>query len=157
MPLCCTALCKKPGINVAAFEKSAIKSSKVYIKLTKNQSTWFCIHHFAMIQITRTYQMISLHEGAAVYQQVFFNKISSSSFQPVVIHCLAALDLGSGVEQPFGCPSDRAVHREVHGLDIVGQHGRRFVLLRHTHRPQGRPYLICTSRSGNVRRQCWDC
>ena len=33
-----------------------------------------------------------------------------------------------------------AVHEEVDGLDIGGQHGRRFVLLRHTHRPQRRPY-----------------
>jgi len=31
-----------------------------------------------------------------------------------------------------------AVHEEVDGLDIGGQHGRRFVLLRHTHRPQRR-------------------
>jgi len=32
-------------------------------------------------------------------------------------------------------PSGLAVHGEVDGLDIAGQHGRRFVLLRHTHRP----------------------
>ena len=44
--------------------------------------------------------------------------------------------------------SGRAVHGEVDWLDIGGQHGRRFVLLRHTHRPQRRPYPICTSRSG---------
>ena len=31
--------------------------------------------------------------------------------------------------------------------------GRRFVL-RHTHRPQRRPYPICTSRSGNARHRC---
>ena len=36
-------------------------------------------------------------------------------------------------------------------MDIGGQHGRRFVLLRHTHRPQRRPYPVCTSRIGNVR------
>jgi len=34
------------------------------------------------------------------------------------------------------------------------QHGRRFILLRHTHRPQRRPYPICTSRNGNVRHRC---
>jgi len=58
---------------------------------------------------------------------------------------LAALDLGAGVELSFGCliePSGRpevsghAVRGEVNGLDIGGQHGRWFVLLRHTHRPQ---------------------
>jgi len=31
----------------------------------------------------------------------------------------------------------------VDGLDIGG-HGRRFVHLRHTHRPQRKPYPICT-------------
>ena len=40
------------------------------------------------------------------------------------------------------------------GRWIGGQHGRRFVLLPHTHRPQRRPYPICTSRSGNVRHRC---
>ena len=50
-------------------------------------------------------------------------------------------------------PSDLAVRGEVDGLDIGGQHGRRFVL-RHTHRPQRRTYPICTSRSGNVRHRC---
>jgi len=44
--------------------------------------------------------------------------------------------------------------REVDGLDIGGQHGRRFVLLRHTHRPQRRPCPICTNRSGNFRHRC---
>ena len=42
----------------------------------------------------------------------------------------------------------------IHGLDIGGRHGRRFVLLRHTHSPQRRPYPICTSRNRNVRHQC---
>jgi len=40
----------------------------------------------------------------------------------------------------------RAVHEEVERLDIRGQHGRRFVLLRHTHRPPRRPYPICASK-----------
>ena len=48
-------------------------------------------------------------------------------------------------------PSDHAVHGKVDGLDDGGQHDRRFVLLRHTHKPQRRPHPICTSRSGNVR------
>jgi len=51
-------------------------------------------------------------------------------------------------------PSGRAVHEEVDGLDIGGQHGRRFVLLRHTRRLQRRKYPICTSRSGNAQDRC---
>jgi len=35
--------------------------------------------------------------------------------------------------------SDRAVHGDVDGLDIEGRHGRRFVLLRHIHKPQKGP------------------
>jgi len=38
--------------------------------------------------------------------------------------CWAAIRLSHLPE-----PSGRAVHREVDGLDIGGQHGRRFVLL----------------------------
>ena len=45
--------------------------------------------------------------------------------------CWAAIRLSHRPE-----PSGHAVHGEVDGLDIGGQHGRRFVLLRHTHRPQ---------------------
>ena len=45
-------------------------------------------------------------------------------------------------------PPGRAVHGEVDGLYIGGKHGRQFVLLRHTHRPQKGPYPICASRSG---------
>ena len=58
-------------------------------------------------------------------------QLRTSLERVVTVHCLAALDLGSGVDQPFDC------------------HRRRFVL-RHTHRPQRRPCPICTSRSGNV-------
>jgi len=36
----------------------------------------------------------------------------------------------------------------VDGLEIEGQHGRRFVHLRHTHRPQRKPYPICTVQAG---------
>jgi len=63
--------------------------------------------------------------------------------------CWAAIRLSHRPE-----PSGRAVHKKVNGLDTGGRHGRRFVLLRHTHRPQRRPYRICTSRSGNVRHRC---
>ena len=54
--------------------------------------------------------------------------------------CWAAIRLSHRPE-----PSGRAVHGEVDGLDIGGRHGRRFVLLRHTHKPQRRPYPFCTS------------
>ena len=63
--------------------------------------------------------------------------------------CWAAIQLSHRPE-----PSGHAVHGEVDGLDIGGQHGRRLILLRHTHRPQRRPYPICTSRSGNVWHRC---
>ena len=62
--------------------------------------------------------------------------------------CWAAIRLPHRPE-----PSGHAVHEEVDGLDIGGQHGRWFVL-RHTHRPQRRPYPICTSRSGNSQHRC---
>jgi len=62
--------------------------------------------------------------------------------------CWAAIQLFHRPE-----PLSHVVHGEVDGLDIGGQHGRRFVL-RHTHRPQRRPYAICTTRSGNVRHLC---
>ena len=58
--------------------------------------------------------------------------------------CWAAIQLSHHRE-----PSGRAVHEEVGGLDIGGRHGRRFVYLPHTYRPQRRTYPICTSRSGN--------
>jgi len=50
-------------------------------------------------------------------------------------------------------PSGRVVRGGVDGLDSGGRHGWRFALY-HTHRPQRRPYPICTSRSGNVRYRC---
>ena len=37
-------------------------------------------------------------------------------------------------------PSGRALREVVDGLDIGGQHGQQFVLLRHTHMPQKWPY-----------------
>ena len=63
--------------------------------------------------------------------------------------CWAAIQLSHRPE-----PSGRAVHREFDGLDIGGQHGRRFVVPRHTQRPQMRPYTICASKSGNARHRC---
>ena len=83
---------------------------------------------------------------------VFFFIIWASFYYPLLgstrswSRCWAAIRLFRHPE-----PSDRAVHEGVDGLDIGGQHGRRFVLLRHTHRSQRRPYPICTSRNGKVR------
>ena len=51
-------------------------------------------------------------------------------------------------------PSGRAVHEEVDGLDIGGQHGRRCDPLRHTHKPQKWPCPSCTNNSRNVQRRC---
>ena len=65
---------------------------------------------------------------------------ASSSFERVLgrasfrARCWAAIRLSHRPE-----PSGRAVHEEIGGLDIGRQHGRRFVLLRHTHRPHKRP------------------
>jgi len=44
-------------------------------------------------------------------------------------------------------PSGHAVDREVDGLDIGGQHGRRFVLLLQIHRPKRRPYRTVEARA----------
>jgi len=82
------------------------------------------------------------------YYNLLFKKLLLSEFFYPLLgcarsrdRCWAAIRLSHRRE-----PSGRAVHGEVDGLDIGGQHGRRFVLLRHTHRPQRRPYPICTSR-----------
>ena len=66
------------------------------------------------------------------------------------------------------CPALHAVHGEVAGLDIGGQHCRRFVFLRHTHTSQRRPYPFLqagaeTSDNGaeavelNSKRCIWHC
>jgi len=94
---------------------------------------------------------VSFHRFAQVYNFSFWASCCN--------HCLATLDLGAGLEQPFDClyrsePSGHAVHEEVDGMDIGGQHGQWFVLLHHTHRPQRKPYPICTSRSGNAWYRC---
>ena len=84
---------------------------------------------------------------------IFFH-LNEFFFSPL----LACLDIGAGVEQPFGClivQNRQAVQSAGRLMDwtIGGQHGRRFVLC-HTHRLQRRPYPICTGRSGNVRHWC---
>ena len=77
---------------------------------------------------------------------------ASSSFESVrSVHCLATLDIKAAnwlSHHPE--PSGRPIHGEVDGL----QHGQRFGLLCHTHKPQKRPYPICTNRSGNVQHTC---
>ena len=73
-------------------------------------------------------------------------------------HCLAALDLGAGVEQPFNC----LIFQQPRAC---GPWGARWIghwrttwstdfFLRHTHRPQRRPFPVCTSKSGNVQHWC---
>jgi len=47
-------------------------------------------------------------------------------------------------------PSGHSFYGEVDELDSGGQHGQRSVFLRHTHRPQRRPYPIYTSRSWRI-------
>jgi len=85
----------------------------------------------------------------------FFFRLSEFFFYPLLGRtrsrgrCWAAIQLSHRPE-----PSGHAVHGKVDGLDIGGQHGRRFVLLCHTHWPQRRPYPICTGRNGNVRHRC---
>ena len=71
----------------------------------------------------------------------FFFRLSEFFFYPLFGHarfrgrCWAAIRLSHRPE-----PSGRSVHGEVDELDIGGWHGRRFVLLRHTHRTKRRPY-----------------
>ena len=90
-----------------------------------------------------------------VHAHHFFFRLSEEFFHPLLGcarfrgRCWAAIRLSHRSE-----PSGRAVRVEVDGLDIGGRHGRRFVLLHHTHRPQRRTYPFCTSRSGNVRYRC---
>ena len=71
----------------------------------------------------------------------------SQFFKPLLAHtrsqgrCWAAIQLSHHPELPV-C----AVYGEINGLDIQVQHGWRFVLLCHTHRPQTGPYSVCVSR-----------
>ena len=68
----------------------------------------------------------------------FYPLLGRARFQG---RCWAAIKLSHRPE-----PSGHAVHGEVDGLDIGGQHGRRFVL-RHTRRPQRRPYPRSAERA----------
>jgi len=74
----------------------------------------------------------------------------------VTIQCLAALDLGAGVEQPFGCliiPNRQAV--ESMGRSIDWTLGATWLtVLFFCAALQRRPCPICTSRSGNVQHRC---
>ena len=94
------------------------------------------------------------HAYYNVVLRFFFFRLSEL-FHPL----LARLDIGAGVEHPFGClivqNRQAVLSVGVDGLDSGGRHGRRFVL-RLTHRPQRRPYSICTGRSRNVRHRCGD-
>ena len=85
-------------------------------------------------------------------QQRFFFWTSSSN------HCLAVQTRRRcwAVIWLFNCPelSGHAVHEDVDGLDIGGQHLQQFVFLWNTHRLQRRLCAICTSRSGNVQHWC---
>jgi len=92
----------------------------------------------------RTEQMITM---TPITSASSFNTLRNS--RTSTRRCWAAIQLSNHPEL-----SGRAVHGEVDGLDIRGRHDRPFVLLRHTHRPQRRPYLICASKSGNVRHRC---
>jgi len=69
---------------------------------------------------------------------------TSSSF----IHCLAALDLGAGVEQPFDC----LIVQNRQAMQSMGRSTWSTVCS--SAPPQWRPYPICTNRSGNVRHRC---
>ena len=76
------------------------------------------------------------------------------SFEPVLsLHCLAALDLGAGVEEPFICLRSPRTARPCRGR-WIGQYrticSTVLFFLRHTHRPQKGPYHICTGSSGNA-------
>jgi len=92
-----------------------------------------------------------------------FSLRQCASFSPLervaTIHCWTALDVGIDVEQLFDCliiqnrETVQSIGKSM-GWTIGGQHGRRSVLLRHTHRPQRRPYPICVSRRGGVLCRC---
>jgi len=89
------------------------------------------------VQIAKSFQVLLLS-----FERVLL--LSTASPPRYRGKCWPAIRLSHRPEPP-----GRVVHDGVDGLDSGGRHGRRFVL-RHTHRPQRRPYPICTSRSGNV-------
>jgi len=93
-------------------------------------------------------------------QRCFVRFTSSSLFEPVLkVHYLAALDIGAGVEQSFDCliiQNRQAMHCIGWSMDrtVKGNMFHGLILLRHTHRPQRKPYPIWLSRSENVRHRC---
>ena len=82
-----------------------------------------------------------------IHLQVVILLLLSEFFYPLLSRarfrgrCWAAIRLSQRPE-----PSGRVVRGGSMDWTFLGQHGRRFVLLRHTHRPQRRTYPICTSR-----------
>jgi len=108
-----------------------------------------------------TTQATILHDCSRKCKMTFCNFVKflllllSKLFKPLLGRtrsrgrCWAAIQLSHRPE-----PSGHAVHGEVDGLDIGRQHGQRFVLLHHTHKPQRRPYPIYISRSRNVQHRC---
>ena len=104
-----------------------------------------------------------LHSEVGLDGNVYSRQVqaasSSSSFEPVLsVRCLAALDIGAGVEQPVDClitqnrqdkPGPQcAIHEEVDGLEIGRQQFQRFDLFRPTHNPKKQPCPICANRRG---------
>ena len=101
---------------------------------------------------------MSVHQSKTLLHDVVTCNKSATNFMRVLLlsdiypllgharfrgRCWAAIRLSRRTET-----SGRPVH-EVDGLDIGGQHGRRFVLLRHTHRPQRREHCG-TKQEGSI-------
>jgi len=81
---------------------------------------------------------------------------SYSSFEPVLfVHCLAALDLGAGVEQPFDCiviKKRQVVQSMGQSMDWTFEDNMVDGLFSAPHSQASEVAIaICVSRSGNVR------
>jgi len=76
---------------------------------------------------------------------------SSSSFQPVLsVHCLAALDLGAGVEQPMEAAS-QAVQSMGRSMDwILEDNMVNGLIFFATLTSRRSDHIICANMSGNV-------
>ena len=122
-----------PGLLFLLAVYSKIWCYNVFIFLPLPNSCWLCLS-------INTCSVLLL-----LLSQFFWPLLGRTKSRD---RCWAAIRLSHRPEL-----SGRAVHEEVDGLDIGGQHGRRLILLRHTHRPQRRPYPICTTRNGNARHQ----
>jgi len=109
------------------------------------------IHLYFLVMLRPQKQVFPLH---LLLRQFFITLLDRNRSQGSSWAALSHRPKPSGRLSYCPKPSGRAVHEKFDGLDIGGQHGWRFVLLRHTHRPQRRPYPICTSRRGNVRHRC---